>query len=87
MFSIKQNSDCALQIDVNGMGYEPRIEFDKTLVEFTPILPFSAGCEAEVSVHNPCPYPLEFYSLEFDKQYLYEEEVCVCVWAKIRYTV
>ena len=31
--------------------------------------------EKEVVVRNPCTFPIEFYSLEFDKQYLTEEKV------------
>lgn len=60
---------------VSGEGMEPRLDFVRNLVEFKPILPHSVGEEAEVVVRNPCPFPIEFYSLEFDKQYLYEEKV------------
>ena len=58
-----------------GQGQEPRVEFDQTLVEFGPILPHSAGDEKEIIVNNPCPFPIELYNLEFDKQYLEEEKV------------
>lgn len=61
---------------MEGRGSEPRLVFDKRLVEFTPILPFASyGSELEVTVTNPMEYPIEFYSVEFDKQYLLEEEV------------
>lgn len=74
-FAIRQNTDTDLLLHVEGFGSEPQIQFDRTLVEFTPVLPFAPGTEAEVTVSNPMPYPVEFYSLEFDKQYLEEEEV------------
>ena len=63
---------------MEGGGSEPQLIFTPSLVEFEPVLPFSQGSEAEVTVTNPMPYPVEFYSLEFDKQYLEEEEVYDC---------
>ena len=62
-------------LSVEGQGSEPHLLFDRHLVEFPPVLPFADGSEAEVVVSNPMPYPVEMYSLEFDKQYLEEEEV------------
>ena len=49
--------------------------FSSTMLEFGPVLPFSSGASQEVTVSNPTAYPIEFYSLEFDSQYLLEEEV------------
>ena len=62
-------------ISVTGRGSEPKIEFDKTLIEFGPVLPHSSGDEKEVVIKNPLPFPVEIYSLEFDKEYLEEEKV------------
>lgn len=45
------------------------------MIEFEPILPYSIGSEVEVTVGNNMDYPIEMYSLEFDKDYLIEEEV------------
>ena len=58
-----------------GQGLEPHLEFEKSLVEFGPILPHSIGDEQEITIKNPCTYPIEFYNLEFDSQYLEEEKV------------
>ncbi|XP_070194710.1 hydrocephalus-inducing protein homolog isoform X4 [Littorina saxatilis] len=58
-----------------GQGLEPRLEFERQLVEFGPILPHSSGDEQEVLIRNPCSFPVEFYNLEFDSQYLEEEKV------------
>ena len=62
-------------ISVSGQGSEPKLEFSSTLIEFGPVLPHSAGDEKEVVVKNPSAFPVEIYSLEFDKQYLEEEKV------------
>ncbi|NXS32542.1 HYDIN protein, partial [Pomatostomus ruficeps] len=35
----------------------------------------SDGVEATVVVKNPCDFPIEFYSLDFDEQYLEEEKI------------
>ena len=79
-FSIRQNADSDLVLHVEGQGSEPQVQFNCTLLEFPPVLPFSSGSEAEVIVSNPMPYPVEIYSLTFDQQYIDEEEVCVCKW-------
>ena len=72
---IKKNADFDLDLCLIGMGSEPQIVFEQTMLAFDSILPFSLGTVAEVTVMNPAPYPVEFYSLEFDKDYLMEEEV------------
>ena len=74
-FVIRQNADSDICLSVQGFGSEPQLELDRNLIAFTPVLPFSPGIESEVNVKNPMPYPVEFYSLEFDKQYIEEEEV------------
>ena len=60
---------------MTGQGSEPKVEFDKTLIEFGPVLPHSSGDEKELVIKNPSPFPVEIYSLEFDKDYLEEEKV------------
>lgn len=74
MISIAQSSSRHV-ISVRGQGNEPKLEFSSTLIEFGPILPHSTGDEKEVLVRNPSSFPVEIYSLEFDKQYLEEEKV------------
>ena len=58
-----------------GQGLEPRLEFARAEVAFGPILPHSQGDTQEVTVKNPCSFPIEMYSIEFDKVYLEEEMV------------
>ena len=76
-FIIRQNADSDICLTVQGFGSEPQLELDRNLIAFTPVLPFSPGIESEVNVRNLMSYPVEFYSLEFDKQYIEEEEVCM----------
>lgn len=70
-------STTRLSLIVNGEGQEPRLELSHTLVTFGPILPHGVGDEVEVVVANPTSIPVEFYSLDFDKQYLLEEKVSI----------
>ena len=72
---INQNPSSDLMLVVEGKGSEPRVEFSHHLLEFSPMMPFGNNSEAEVTISNPKDYPVEIYSLEFDKQYLEEEEV------------
>jgi len=70
-----------LQLQVSGHGLEPQLEFTPPVLELGPVLPHSCGVEGTVMVKNPCEFPIEFYSLEFDQQYLAEEEVRGKVWS------
>ncbi|XP_030334371.1 hydrocephalus-inducing protein homolog [Strigops habroptila] len=72
--NICQNSQ-HLQLQMLGRGLEPRLEFSPPVLELGPLLPYSRGVEGTVVVKNPCEFPIEFYSLEFDEQYLAEEEI------------
>lgn len=62
-------------IAAHGQGEEPQLEFWPSVLEMDPCLPCFIEAEAEVTVRNPCSFPVEFYSLEFDTQYLEEEKV------------
>ncbi|XP_047451812.1 hydrocephalus-inducing protein homolog [Mugil cephalus] len=62
-------------ITAQGEGEEPQLEFCPAALELGPCLPASTEVEAEVTVKNPCSFPIEFYSLEFDTQYLKEEKI------------
>nr|XP_019962004.1 PREDICTED: hydrocephalus-inducing protein homolog [Paralichthys olivaceus] len=62
-------------ITAQGQGEEPQLEFCPSVLELGPCLPGSIAVEAEVAVRNPCSFPIEFYSLDFDKQYLEEEKI------------
>ena len=70
------NDSSELILTLEGKGSQPQVIFSQNLVEFPAIMPFSnVGSETEITIFNPMEYPVELYSLEFDKQYLEEEEV------------
>ncbi|KAM6300471.1 hydrocephalus-inducing protein homolog [Aegotheles albertisi] len=64
-----------LQLQVWGRGLEPQLEFSPPVLELGPLLPYSPGVGETVMVKNPCEFPVEFYSLEFDQQYRAEEQI------------
>ncbi|KAM9854716.1 hydrocephalus-inducing protein homolog [Aulostomus maculatus] len=64
-----------LSITVQGQCEEPQLELCTSQLELKPCLPFSTEAEADVTVRNPCSFPIEFYSLELDTQYLEEEKI------------
>lgn len=74
MIRLAQSSQ-RIMLMCRGIGLEPRLEFERNLVEFGPVLPHSMGDEQDIVVKNPCKFPIEFYSLECDKQYLEEEKI------------
>ncbi|XP_040838338.1 hydrocephalus-inducing protein homolog isoform X1 [Ochotona curzoniae] len=74
MFQIGQSAQ-KLTLLAQGQGLQPRLEFSPSVLELGPLLPYSPGDEGEVVVRNPCSFPIEFYSLEFDQQYLLEEKI------------
>ncbi|XP_037671838.1 hydrocephalus-inducing protein homolog isoform X3 [Choloepus didactylus] len=74
VFQIGQSAQ-KLTLLAQGQGLEPRLEFNPSVLELGPLLPCATGDEAEVVVKNPCNFPIEFYSLEFDQQYLLEEKI------------
>lgn len=74
VFQISQSSQKLILL-AQGQGLEPHLEFSPSVLELGPLLPYAPGDEAEVVVKNPCDFPIEIYSLEFDQQYLIEEKV------------
>ncbi|XP_059682609.1 hydrocephalus-inducing protein homolog [Gavia stellata] len=64
-----------LQLLVSGQGLEPQLEFSPAVLDLGAVLPYSRGAAGTVVVKNPCEFPIEFYSLEFDQQYLAEEQI------------
>ncbi|XP_027128846.1 hydrocephalus-inducing protein homolog isoform X3 [Larimichthys crocea] len=62
-------------LTAQGQGEEPQLDFCPPVLELGPCLPVSTEIEAKVVVRNPCSFPIEFYSLELDTQYLEEEKI------------
>ncbi|CAH8527130.1 unnamed protein product [Schistosoma turkestanicum] len=74
--NIENSSDTMLKIHCQGKGLEPQLTFDRVMLQFTPILPYPInGSEELVTITNPCDYPIEFYSVELDKQAVLEDEI------------
>jgi len=57
-----------------GEGVAPRLEFSRSLVQFSAVVPYFA-VEEELTICNPCNFPIEVYSVEFDKMHLEDEKV------------
>lgn len=72
-FEVAQSS-CMQILRCCGHGLEPCIHFDRTTLEFPSTIPFYAS-EQEIVVCNPCCFPVEFYSVDFDQIYLEDEKV------------
>ena len=67
-----------------GEGVQPRLELSRS-VQFSSVVPYFA-VEEDLTVCNPCNFPVELYSLEFDKMHLEDEKVTLrhCTgWAEI----
>ncbi|XP_058702204.1 hydrocephalus-inducing protein-like [Poecile atricapillus] len=63
-----------LRLHLSGQGLEPRLEFSPPALKMGWVLVDSDGVEATVVVKNPCKFPIEFYCLDLDEQYLEEEK-------------
>ena len=75
MLTLSQSS-ARVVLQCRGSGVEPAIEFDRPLVDFSPILPHSQQPdEQQFTIRNLCKFPVEIYNLEFDNVYLEEEKV------------
>lgn len=69
-----------VSLTAEGLGVEPYLEFSTSELELGPCQPFTTDVEAEVTIRNPCSFPIEFYSLELDTQYIKEEKVALIVF-------
>ncbi|XP_064242817.1 hydrocephalus-inducing protein-like isoform X2 [Passer domesticus] len=64
-----------LKLHLSGQGLQPRLEFRPPALKMGWMLVDSDGVEATVVVKNPCNFPIEFYSLDFDEQCLEGEKI------------
>ncbi|XP_077642557.1 hydrocephalus-inducing protein-like [Lonchura striata] len=67
-------SSSHLKLHLSGQGLEPRLEFNPPALKMGWVLVDSDGVEATAVVRNPCDFPIEFCSLDFDEQYLEEKK-------------
>ncbi|XP_072776823.1 hydrocephalus-inducing protein homolog [Taeniopygia guttata] len=56
-----------LKLHLSGRGLEPRLEFSPPALNMGWVLVDSDGVEATAVVKNPCSFPIEFYSLDFEE--------------------
>jgi hydrocephalus-inducing protein len=63
-----------INILVSGLGAKLSLVFDPEVLSMGPILPCTDYVEAKVKVSNPTHHAVEIFSLEFDGQYVDEEE-------------
>ena len=61
-------------ISVKGSGTFVSLEITKDKFEIGPVLPFDDQAYQKVEFKNTSDYDTELYSLDFDKQYIREEE-------------
>ena len=60
---------------VKGRGLNTILDMTPALLEFQPILPFAPGSSIQVTATNKSANDVEFFSLDFDEQYRYEEKI------------
>nr|XP_054593766.1 hydrocephalus-inducing protein homolog [Nothobranchius furzeri] len=70
-----KDSSQQLMITAVGQCEEPQLDLCQAVLELGPCLPFYTEAESEIMIRNPCSFPIEFYSLEFDSEYLKEEKI------------
>jgi len=63
-----------LALPCEGRGHEPRIELSNMYMQFDPTPP-NTWTERQLTISNPCHYPIEVFSVNYDKQHLEEEKV------------
>ncbi|KAL5112998.1 hypothetical protein TcWFU_009781 [Taenia crassiceps] len=62
-----QESKAHVSITCQGVGLAHHLIVQPHEVEFSPLLPNGETDEQIVVIKNPCPFPVEFYSLDFDE--------------------
>ncbi len=58
-----------------GTGHQQRVTFEPPTVMLRPVLPFDPPIKQTVTITNNSSVPVEIYSLDFDTQYISDEEV------------
>jgi hydrocephalus-inducing protein len=62
-------------LNVKGQGINNLVELKPDLIKLGPVLPYDTKSIESFEIVNPMEHPIEIYSLDFDKQYLEEEEI------------
>ncbi|XP_065180488.1 hydrocephalus-inducing protein homolog isoform X2 [Sycon ciliatum] len=62
------------EVQVSGRGLEPRLIFPAGTREIGPTLPDDTA-SSEITVQNPCDFPVEFFATQFDTQFGIEQKI------------
>ena len=62
-------------LNVKGQGVNYQIDFQPEALKLGPVLPYNNNCIQLIEMRNPMDQPIEVYSLDFDKQYIEEEDI------------
>ena len=69
------NNPRSNSLTVKGIGKELQLRVEPPALELPPTMPHADVVTADFQLVNPTDYPIEVYSIEFDEQYLAEEEM------------
>lgn len=74
-FKCKENPTKTFYLQVKGLGINYQVELQPETLKLGPVLPYDTSAIGTFELKNPMDLPIEIYSLDFDKQYLEEEEI------------
>lgn len=73
-FRCKENTK-QFVLNVKGLGNNNLVELRPDTAKLGPVLPYDTKSIESFEIVNPMDHPIEIYSLDFDRQYLEEEEI------------
>ncbi|VDD81279.1 unnamed protein product [Mesocestoides corti] len=73
------DSSTSFPIKCQGCGLEPQLLFEPSCADFPPLLPNGDESKMTLIVKNPCPFPVEFYSLQYDQVHMREDCALSCL--------
>ena len=62
-------------MNVKGQGINNLVELKPAEIKLGPVLPYDTKSIECFEIVNPMDHPIEVFSLDFDRQYLDEEEI------------
>ena len=74
VFKCTQNNKQFI-LNVKGQGINYQVECIPESIKLGPVLPYDSSAIQAFEIRNPMDIPIEVYSLDFDKQYIEEEEI------------
>lgn len=74
LFKCKENPK-QFPLVVKGQGINNVFELLPENLKLGPVLPYDTSAITAFEIRNPMENPIEIYSLDFDKQYIEEEEI------------